>query len=43
LIFFMGVFRRDAEMILARERVTVHLFILRLNYSKARFVMAIPF
>ena len=30
-------------MILAGERVTVQLFILRLNYSKARFVMAFPF
>jgi transposase len=33
----------EAEVILAGERVTVQLFILRLNYSKARFVMAFPF
>jgi transposase len=33
----------EAEAILAGERVTVQLFILRLNYSKARFVMAFPF
>ena len=33
----------EAEVILAGERVTVQLFILRLNYSKVRFVMAFPF
>lgn len=33
----------EAEVILAGERVKVQLFILRLNYSKARFVMAFPF
>ena len=33
----------EAEVLLAGERVTVQLFILRLNYSKARFVMAFPF
>ncbi len=33
----------EAEVILNGERVTVQLFILRLNYSKARFVMAFPF
>lgn len=33
----------EAEVIMAGERVTVQLFILRLNYSKARFVMAFPF
>jgi hypothetical protein len=33
----------EAEVILKGERVTVQLFILRLNYSKARFVMAFPF
>ena len=33
----------EAEVILAGERETVQLFILRLNYSKARFVMAFPF
>jgi transposase len=32
----------EAEVILAGERVKVQLFILRLNYSKARFVMAFP-
>jgi transposase len=33
----------EAEVILAGERVRVQLFILRLNYSKVRFVMAFPF
>jgi transposase len=33
----------EAEVILAGERLTVQLFILRLNYSKVRFVMAFPF
>ena len=33
----------EAEVILAGERVTVQFFTLRLNYSKARFVMAFPF
>lgn len=33
----------EADVILKGERVTVQLFILRLNYSKARFVMAFPF
>jgi transposase len=33
----------EADVILAGERVTVQLFILRLNYSKVRFVMAFPF
>ncbi len=33
----------EAEVFLAGERVKVQLFILRLNYSKARFVMAFPF
>jgi transposase len=33
----------EAEVILAGERVMVQLFIMRLNYSKARFVMAFPF
>ena len=33
----------EAEVMLAGERVTVQLFILRLNYSKTRFVMAFPF
>ena len=33
----------EAEAVLAGERVTVQLFILRLNYSKVRFVMAFPF
>jgi len=32
----------EAEAILARQRVKVNLFILRLNYSKVRFVMAFP-
>jgi len=32
----------EAEAILAGERVTVQLFILRLNYFKARFVMSFP-
>jgi transposase len=33
----------EADVILAGERVTVQFFTLRLNYSKARFVMAFPF
>jgi len=33
----------EAEVILAGERVTVQFFTLRLNYSKARFVMVFPF
>lgn len=33
----------QAEVELAGERVKVHLFILRLNYSRVRFVMAFPF
>jgi len=33
----------EADVLLAGERVTVQLFILRLNYSKVRFVMAFPF
>ncbi len=33
----------EAEVIMAGERVKVQLFVLRLNYSKARFVMAFPF
>lgn len=33
----------EAEVILAGERMTVQFFTLRLNYSKARFVMAFPF
>jgi transposase len=33
----------EAEVLLAGQRVTVQLFILRLNYSKVRFVMAFPF
>ena len=32
----------EADAIIAGQRVTVNLFILRLNYSKARFVMAFP-
>jgi transposase len=33
----------EADVIMAGEQVTVQLFILRLNYSKVRFVMAFPF
>jgi transposase len=33
----------EADVILGGERVTVQFFTLRLNYSKARFVMAFPF
>jgi transposase len=33
----------EADIILSEERVTVQFFTLRLNYSKARFVMAFPF
>jgi transposase len=33
----------EADVILKGERVTVQFFTLRLNYSKARFVMAFPF
>ncbi len=32
----------EADAIIAGQRVTVNLFVLRLNYSKARFVMAFP-
>ncbi|HEY3343541.1 MAG TPA: IS21 family transposase [Anaerolineaceae bacterium] len=32
----------EADAIVAGQRVTVNLFVLRLNYSKARFVMAFP-
>jgi transposase len=32
----------EADAMIAGKRVTVNLFILRLNYSKARFVMAFP-
>ncbi len=33
----------EAEVILAGERVIVQVFLMRLNYSKVRFVMAFPF
>ena len=33
----------EAEVILAGERVTVQVFLMRLNYSKVRFAMAFPF
>jgi len=33
----------EAEVILAGERVRVQVFLMRLNYSKVRFVMAFPF
>ena len=33
----------EADVILAGKRETVQLFVLRLNYSKVRFVMAFPF
>ena len=33
----------EAVVDLAGERITVQLFVMRLNYSKARFVMAFPF
>ena len=33
----------EAEVAIAGERVTVHVFVMRLNYSRARFVMAFPF
>lgn len=33
----------EADILLKVERVTVQLFILRLNYSKMRLVMAFPF
>ena len=33
----------EAAVNLAGERITVQLFVMRLNYSKARFVMAFPF
>lgn len=33
----------EAAVILAGERITVQVFLMRLNYSKARFAMAFPF
>ncbi len=33
----------EAEAVIAGERVKVQLFVMRLNYSRARFVMAFPF
>lgn len=33
----------QAEVIMAGEQTTVHLFVMRLNYSRARFAMAFPF
>ncbi len=33
----------EAEVVVAGERVKVQLFVMRLNYSRARFVMAFPF
>jgi hypothetical protein len=33
----------EAEVILAGERTTVQVFLMRLNYSKVRFAMAFPF
>ncbi|MFC1996642.1 IS21 family transposase [Chloroflexota bacterium] len=33
----------EAEVVIAGERVTVQIFVMRLNYSRARFVMAFPF
>jgi transposase len=33
----------EAEAVIAGERLTVQLFVIRLNYSRSRFVMAFPF
>jgi transposase len=33
----------EAEVVIAGEQVTVQIFVMRLNYSRARFVMAFPF
>jgi len=33
----------EAEAVIAGERVTVQIFVMRLNYSRIRFVMAFPF
>jgi len=33
----------EAEAIIGGERVKVHLFVMRLNYSRARFAMVFPF
>jgi transposase len=33
----------EAEVVIAGERVTVQIFVMRLNYSRARFAMAFPF
>jgi transposase len=33
----------EAEAVIARKRVTVQFFVMRLNYSRMRFVMAFPF
>jgi len=33
----------EAQAVIGGERVTVHLFVMRLNYSRARFAMVFPF